>query len=132
MEEKGGFLNSIIGKIKHAFSSLDIQGLIDKIKSSTAGSMALYFGASFAVGFLFKKYFKFMLGCTIVTVAILMVLQHNNVINFDWDAFYKLIQYNPADVKFNTLLESSISWVKSNLIIFISAACGFIIGYKLA
>lgn len=125
------FLTTVSDKIKESFANLDIQGWIDKIRASTAGTVALYFGAFFAIGFLFKKYFKFLFGCTIITVTILMILQYNSVINFDWPSFYKLIKYNPADFKMDALFESTMNWVKSNFVVFISSTIGFIIGYKL-
>lgn len=124
-------VNSTMERIKNAFSDLDINHYIEKIKSSPAGTIVLYFGASFALGFLFKKYFKFLLGCALIALGVLIILQHNNVINFDWNNFYQLIRYNPAELKFDSLFESTVNWVKANLLIFISGLTGFIIGYKL-
>lgn len=98
--------------------------------SSQAVQAAIYFGMGFAIGFLFKKYFKFVF-CTLLTAIILILfLEYNKVIEIDWQALNVLLGFEPsADV--GVILNTAFDWIKQNLITFVSSTVGFLIGYKL-
>ena len=98
--------------------------------SSEAVQAAIYFGMGFAVGFLFKKYFKFVFFTLLSAVILILILQYNQVLTIDWTALNVLLGFEPsADI--GIILNSTFDWIKQNLITFVSCAVGFLIGYKL-
>ena len=129
--EKTGFLATVMQKVKDFFAQFDFQQWLDNMRSTTAGTAVLFFGAGFAIGFLFKKYFKFLFGCILVTSLFLLFLYYNSVITFDWPALYRALCIDPAQVQVDTFLGMYWEWVKANVLVTVSTLIGFIVGYKL-
>lgn len=98
--------------------------------STDAVQTAIYFGLGFAIGFLFKKYFKFAFFTLLASFLAILVLEYNQVLNINWDALNVLMGFSPS-ADSGAILNNIFDWIKSNLIIFISATIGFLIGYKL-
>ncbi len=124
--------NTFVEWIKQLWTKIDIKSWADNIggSSSDAVQAAIYFGGGFAVGFLFKKYFKFLFLSALLAVVVILFLQHNKVLDIDWEACKVLLGFDPtADI--GMLLDSLFDWIKGNLMVVISSSVGFLIGCKL-
>ncbi len=126
------FFNSIVQKVKDFWNSLDLEQWSEKIggTSGEAIQAAIYFGLSFAIGFLFKKYFKFCFLCLIITVVSIKALEYNGFITIDMEAI-KTALGMAGEGNVNTLLNAGIEWIKGHLLVFVSSFVGFLVGYKL-
>ncbi|MFH1644638.1 MAG: FUN14 domain-containing protein [bacterium] len=91
---------------------------------------AIYFGSGFAIGFLFKKYFKFVLLTLVASIILIKILEYNMVLEIDWEGMNVLMGFDSA-ADFNAIVNDIFSWIKNNFIIFISSVVGFLVGYKL-
>ncbi len=88
-----------------------------------------FFAGAFIIGFFFKKYFKFALGCFIIVVILVVIFDSKGIIN--WDAFREFVGMDATQLDIGNIFSSAFSWVKNNLVAFISASLGFLLGYKL-
>ena len=113
---------------KNLWNKLEFEGLGDS--SSIAIQVAIYFVSGFAIGFLFKKYLKFVLACLILSIVLIKVLEYNKVLDMDWDALKTLLGFDPA-ADWNVVFDFCLAWVKTQMLIVISSIVGFFIGYKL-
>lgn len=123
---------TVVAWLKALWAKIDIKQWAQDIggSSSQAIHAAVYFGIGFAVGFLFKKYFKFVFFTLLSAAIFILVLEYNNVLEIDWKALNVLLGFEPtADV--GVFLNTTFDWIKQNLITFISCTVGFFIGYKL-
>ena len=131
-EETRGFFSTLIEWIRNLWDKIDIKGWAQQIGGGSAEAVeaAIYFGSGFAIGFLFKKYFKFILATLIASIIIVKILEYNMVLEIDWEGLNVFMGFDSA-ADFNMILNDIFSWIKNNFIIFISSVVGFLIGYKL-
>ena len=125
-------LETFVAWVKSLWVNVDVKQWAEDIggSSSEAVQAAIYFGMGFAVGFLFKKYFKFVFFTLLTSVILILILQYNQVLNIDWQSLNILLGFEPsADI--GIILNFAFDWIKQNLIIFVSCTVGFLIGYKL-
>lgn len=118
--------------IKQLWEKINIKEWAESVGGSSAEAIkaAIYFGLGFAVGFLFKKYFRLLFISTIIAIALIFFLQFNKILDIDWEALNTFLGFEPtADI--GVILNSAFEWVKANIVITISSAVGFLIGYKL-
>lgn len=130
--EVASTFSSVVDWLKDLWDKINIKEWAEKIggTSSEAVQAAIYFGVGFAVGFLFKKYFKFLFFSLAIAVVLVLVLQYNKVLDIDWEALNILMGFEPtADV--GTMMNSLFDLIKANLLVFVSSVVGFLIGYKL-
>lgn len=127
-----GTFNSLIEWIKELWAKINIKEWSENIGGSSADAIraVIYFGAGFAVGFLFKRYFKFLFWSIVIALVLICFLQYNKILDIDWQSLNVFLGLEPtADL--GVLLNGIFEWIKVNLLIFISSAVGFLIGYKL-
>ena len=131
-EKVGGIFYTAVDWIKTFWDKIDIKGWAEDIGGGSAEAVeaAIYFGSGFAIGFLFKKYFKFILGTLVIAIILIKVLEYNMVLEIDWEGLNVFMGFDSA-ADFNTILNDIFSWIKDNFIVFISSVVGFLIGYKL-
>ncbi len=131
MDANGAF-KTFVDWVKELWDKIKIKEWAESIggTSSEAVQAAVYFGGGFAVGFLFKKYFKFVFFCILTAILIVLVLEYNKVLDIDWEALNALLGFEPT-ADFGVVINTLFDWVKTNFLIFISALVGFLIGYKL-
>lgn len=98
--------------------------------SSDAIQVALCFVSFFAIGFLFKKYLKFIFMCLLVSFLLIKGLEFYKVLDIDWEALNTLLGFEPQ-ATLGSIANSAFEWVKAHLVISISSGLGFLIGYKL-
>ena len=75
-------------KVKEFWTMFDLKKWSEQIggSSSEAIEAAVYFCLSFGIGFLFKKYFKFLFFSLICAVIMIKVLEYNHFLTIDWTA----------------------------------------------
>ena len=124
--------SSIMTSIKNAWNNLDLKQLSEKIggNSSEAVQAALYFGIAFAAGFFFKKYFKFLFACLLVSLVTIKIFEFNSWLTIDWSGIKNFIGMTQG-VSINAFISTYVAWIKSHVLLFISAVVGFLIGYRL-
>ncbi len=125
-------LNSYIESVKNFWATLDIKSWSAKVGGSSAEAVqaAVYFGIFFSVGFLFKKYFKFLFGCIIVAIIAIKIMEYNALITIDWVALKKTAGMGVTE-DLNALMNTAFNWIKQNILLFVASSVGFLIGYKL-
>jgi uncharacterized membrane protein (Fun14 family) len=98
--------------------------------SADAVTVAASFVSFFAVGFLFKKYLKFIFFCLLISFLIIKGLEYYRILDVDWQAFNTLIGLEPATT-IGSLATNAFEWVKAHIIITVASTLGFLLGYKL-
>jgi hypothetical protein len=128
----GEYVSGALESTKKFWHDLDIKKWSEQIGGSSAEAIeaAVYFCLSFAVGFLFKKYFKFIFICLIVSLFIIKGMEYSNFLVVNWDAIKTFFgMTGPTD--FNAVVDHFFDWIKNHLLLFIAATVGFLVGYKL-
>ena len=122
----------VIDWLKELWDKIDIKGWAHGVggSSSEAVQAAIYFGAGFAVGFLFNKYFKFFFSCLFVSLLFILILEYNKVLMIDWKALNVLLGFE-ATADIGVMLNAIFDWVRENIIVSVAGFVGFLIGYKL-
>ncbi len=126
------YANSMVSNIKKFWSELDIKGWAEKIGGSSAEAVeaAIYFGLSFGVGFLFKKYFKQVFICLVVALFMIKIMEYANFLVIDWAAIKTFFGMTGVS-DFNALTNRGFDWIKNHLLLFIATTVGFLVGYRL-
>jgi len=124
--------SSVITTIKNAWNNLDLKQLSEKIggNSSEAVQAALYFGIAFAAGFFFKKYFKFLFACLVVSLVLIKAFEYNNLLAIDWAGFKNFVGMTKG-MGINAFISAQLAWIKAHVLLFVAAVVGFLIGYRL-
>jgi len=118
--------------MKNLWDKIDVKGWAQSIGGGSAEAVeaAIYFGSGFAIGFLFKKYFRFLITCLLVSIILIKILEYNMILEIDWEGLNVFLGFD-STADFNTILNDSFAWIKANLIVFVSSVVGFLVGYKL-
>lgn len=126
-------VHSILNNIKKFWQEFDLKKWSEEIggSSSQAVQAAVYFGLSFAIGFLFKKYFKFMFMCMVVSVFIILTLHYNNLVIIETAKIKALLGLGDTGGDMSVTINRFFDWIRDNLLLFIASIVGFFVGYKL-
>lgn len=122
------------GMMETAKDYFNPQTLLEKMNLSKQRliELGMYFGIGFLLGFLVKKYSKFLFAAA-VTLASLVVLQQFEIITLavNWDRVQDVfgIQTPTLEADLFTLYWE---WIKVNVTLVLSLSLGFIIGLKVA
>ncbi len=92
--------------------------------------VGMWFGAGFAAGYLFKKYFTTFMVSLIAFVLILKGLEYTHVVTIHWAAFNKLVGLK-AEAGWQDSVQGLIEVTKDNVLVFIAIGSGFLIGNHL-
>lgn len=113
-------------------SKIWIQDWFNKLDISTSKMLELlaYFGVGFFVGFLLKKYFKYIFIAILILALSLFVLQNINVVSIDWMKIRQITGVSPEDT-IGSLFQVYLEWVKQNILIISTGFVGLLIGYKI-
>jgi|SRR5579862_4441888 len=128
----GEYANSFLESVKKNWQELDLKKWTESIggSSSEAVQAAVYFGLSLAIGYLFKKYFKFIFVCLFVAAFIIKAMEFSQLLVIDWATIKTMLGLSSSS-DFNSTLNLFFAWVRSNLLLFIASVVGFLVGYKL-
>lgn len=116
-----------IASIKEWWQGLDMQKWLGDTDALT---VAVCFVIFFAVGFLFKKYLKFIFLCLIISALAIKGLEYYKVLTIDWEALNALLGLAPGTT-IGLLASNALGWVKLHVVVTISSLIGFLLGYKL-
>ncbi|KKQ48596.1 MAG: hypothetical protein US69_C0018G0012 [candidate division TM6 bacterium GW2011_GWF2_38_10] len=128
-------LQTFFDSIKNMWLQFDLKKWANSLGGSSSQAIlaAVYFGLSFAIGYLFKKYFKFLFMSLIVAGFIIVLAHYNGLLTINMGAIKNLFgigtKVTGGDV--NLLINHFFDWVRDNLLYFISCIVGFFVGYKL-
>lgn len=129
---KGAELTNVNG-VKEAAESwwdkLDLEKWFGE-SSADAVQVAICFVSFFAIGFLFKKYLKFIFLCLLVSALVIKGLEYYKILDIDWEAFNTFLGLEPT-ATISSVGNMIVEWVKTHVVITISSIVGFLIGYKL-
>lgn len=127
---------TLMDHIKNFWNTFDLKALSEKIGGSSAQAVeaVIYFGISFGIGFLFKKFFRVIFISLIVTGLLVFILSYNNMLTIDWNAIKAFGGFTP-EADFHVIVKSLggqlVDWIKVNVIAAVAAAVGFLLGYML-
>ena len=130
----GGAISSYLGTIKDFWHNFDLHKWAESIggSSSEAVIAAIYFAASFLMGFIFKKYFKFLFFCLIFTIIAVKMLEYKEFLIIDWDAIEQWLGWGKGQpISLSVLFDTFFDWLKDHLLMAVSSVVGFLVGYKL-
>ncbi len=124
--------SGMIATVKNFFTGFDLKQWAEKIGGSSAEAIeaAVYFGLCFAIGFLFKKYFKLIFVCLVVSAFVVLGLDYLKMIVIDWPAIKASLGIS-AGMDLNSMVTHFFDWIKAHLLLFIASIVGFFVGYKL-
>jgi len=110
--------NNFIKKIK-----LSKEKLID---------IALYLVIGVLVGFLLKRFFKYVVFFAIF-IGSIFLLKYYGFLTFavNWDKVHDILGITAIGKIDGNILSVAWAWIRANVIIFISFVVGFIIGWKI-
>lgn len=118
-----------VASIKSWWSTVDLEKIFGE-SSSEAVHVAICFVSFFAVGFLFKRWLKFIFVSLLLTIAIIKGLEYQKILDIDWEALNVFLGLEPA-ATIGTIATNLFEWVKAHVVITIAATLGFLIGCKL-
>lgn len=130
---KPAFVERVKEGINTLVSNPTIEGFLQRmgLTANEAGNCILLSGAAFAIGFIFKKYFKFALGCAMVVAVFGSILYSNNIIIVDWPAFKAFTGVDPRNADVNFVFVYLVEQAKLHIVAAVAMLSGFVAGYKL-
>ncbi|MBM3886356.1 hypothetical protein FJ364_00345 [Candidatus Dependentiae bacterium] len=125
-------INKVFDIIKGHLEKVDLKKWSQEIGGSSAEAVhaALYFLLAFGVGFLLKKYCRYVLSGVVIALIMIKLLDYNQLISIDWAAIKALTGVGSA-ADLNTLVNTSIVWIKGNIFLFGASVIGVLLGYRL-
>ena len=119
----------LIASIKAWWESLNLEKTFGS-SSSEAIHVAIYFVSFFAVGFLFKKYLKYLFWSIVISLLIIKGLEFYKILDIDGEALNTILGLEPT-ATVGTVTNNAFEWIKVNVVIAVASTLGFLIGYKL-
>jgi uncharacterized membrane protein (Fun14 family) len=129
-----GVVGSYLDTAKGFWNNFSLQKWAESIGGSSAEAViaAVYFSVSFLLGFIFKKYFKILFVCVILTIISIKMLEYRDFLIIDWNAIETWLGWGKGEpISLNVLFDTFFDWLKDHLLVAISSAIGFLVGYKL-
>jgi uncharacterized membrane protein (Fun14 family) len=114
-------------------AKLHVDEWLQKINFSSDNLFAIgtYVAIGFFTGFLFKKYFKYLIFVVLGTIFAIKGLEYLGVIHVDWLGIQQLCGLKQVGTV-DTLFKACVTWVRARLLMTVSLFAGFIIGYMVA
>jgi|SRR5579872_1061334 len=123
----------LLEKIKDTLNPDNLAQRFNLTKSRLL-EMGLYLLVGFIVGFLLKKYSRFVFAVALIAI-LLIILQQLNVLTFaiNWAEIRELLGIQPTQTTPDMSLFSVYwEWVKANVALVLSFSVGFLVGLRLA
>src|SRR3954468_13614792 len=101
--------------VQELWHSLDLEASLTRMGLSYTLPVqaALCFGSGFAIGFLFKKYFKFFVGALLFSCVLIKFLEYNTILLVDWGALASFLGFEPQ-ATFHHIITATFDWIKQN------------------
>lgn len=119
----------ILGTVKGWWQQIDLEKWFGE-SSADAIQIAICFVSFFAIGFLFKKYLKFIFFALIFSILLIKGLEYYKILDVDWEAFNTFLGFEPK-ATIGSIANMAFDWVKAHLVVTIASTLGFLLGYKL-
>ena len=119
----------VMESMKEWWQSFDVEKIFGP-SSSDAVQVATCFVSFFAIGFLFRKYLKFIFVSLIMSLLIIKGLEYYKVLDIDWEVLNTLLGFEPQ-MTIKDLADKTVEWVKDHMVLTVSSVLGFLLGYKL-
>lgn len=119
----------VIGVMKGWWEKIDLEGWFGE-SSADAIQVAVYFVSFFAIGFLFKKYLKFIFFALLFSIVLIKGMEYYKILDVDWEALNTFLGFEPK-ATIGSIANMVFDWVRVNLVVTISSTLGFLLGYKL-
>ncbi len=125
-------INGIFDAIKTNWQKVDLKKWSHDIGGSSAEAVhaAMYFVVAFGIGFLLKKYFKYLISGIVIAFIAIKFLEYNKILTIDWSAI-KAMTGIGSTADLNTVANASVAWVKKNIFLFGASVIGLLLGYRL-
>ena len=125
-------VDEFIEMIKNFWKNFDLKTWSKEVGGTSAEAIeaAIQFGVFFGLGFLFKKYFKFLFINLILFVIFFKIMEINNFIKIDWVVIENMTGIGPT-LDLNTLASDIFMWIKDHVVLFVASCIGLLVGYKL-
>ena len=109
---------------------------LEKWTNDMGGSSATWLRAGvwlstgFAVGYLFRKYFTFLVCAVISAIIMVKWLEYQQILTIEWTSLKTIIGVDAA-ADINQNIMAVFGWIKANMVMFIAVVGGFLLGYRL-
>lgn len=115
------------GEVKHKFNTwyANLDASSYKIVEALT-----YAGVGFFIGFFLKKYAREVILCTVVLFVTLFLFDNFKLITFDWHKIRELTGISTSETV-GSLFKDYYDWLRSHIVLMVSAFVGFLLGYKL-
>lgn len=125
-------INYAFDMVKTYWHKIDLKKWSHNIGGSSAEAIhaALYFVLAFGLGFLLKKYFKYLISGFLIAIFAIKVLEYNKILTIDWGAI-KTLSGVGSTADLNTKVHALIAWGKANIFLFGASLIGILLGYRL-
>jgi uncharacterized membrane protein (Fun14 family) len=102
------------------------------ITTSTLWQMAIYFGGGIILGYVLKKYGKYVILCIAFCLGLLLLQQIGIIsLTFHPQKFQELFGLEAIDFDEKNVLLCYWEWVKSNVALVLSLSIGFLVGLRI-
>jgi len=119
----------VLGTLKGWWDKIDLEKWFGE-SSADAIQVAICFVSFFAIGFLFKKYLKFIFFALLFSILLIKGLEYYQILDIDWEAFNKVMGFEPQTT-IGSIASMIFEWVKAHLVVTVASLLGFLLGYKL-
>lgn len=92
--------------------------------------VGMWFGAGFAIGFLFKRYFRAALATVLLSLLLIKGLEHQHILLINWGMLKQMVGMH-AEAGWHNFAQSFGSFVQHNLATLIAGLGGFLFGHHL-
>ena len=125
-------INSAFDMFKTYWQKIDLKKWSQDIGGSSAEAIhaALYFLLAFGLGFLLKKYCKYLISGIVIALIAIKFLEYNKILTIDWQAV-KAMTGVSSTADLNAFANAGIVWVKANIFLFGASVIGVLLGYRL-
>ena len=126
------YVASAADSVKNALAVIDIKKWSESIGGSSAEAIeaAIYCLLSMGAGFVFKKYFKLIFTCAIITLVMIKALEYAAFVSIDWNGI-KIFFGITETTSVNTIFAFVFDWIKAHILVSVASGIGFLVGYKL-
>jgi len=111
----------------------NLDGLTEKVKTSKDKiiEVGIYLGLGFLVGFLLRRFSKFLIVLLLFIAAIILLDQFDIIkVAVNWNKVQEVFGIRVVQTVDGSLLSTYWAWVKTNFLVVFSFLIGFAIGLK--
>ncbi len=126
-------METVIAWLDEAIKKMQIDEYLAKVglTSHVLAQGVVFAGIACAIGFFFKRQFKFIIGWFIVTGAIYWILSYNNLMTVDWAGVRQFLGVSLEQTEVKTVVASLWCWITSNIFVVICTSIGLFLGYSI-